>query len=391
MSIEDSQPAKRFNMATPLTLQTIFGLYGPNSPSVPILGDKATLNLLARDVAAGLHIVDAQSEIGLSESSHAIEMSITGLQLAGRIPMDFNAAQSLSDEQREAVGFEPKTLHPSQSMQHIGNPPFKELDVAVFIAALRFAARCQQLKSDCKPVFQVGIVTMTAQGYEKTFFAQTIQAESGDVTDTIWLYRWVIVGYEGEYDEHWRPFDINVDDGAMSPQPPQQHPQFPQQTAQYPPIAEASSPSIPPSQQQTPPTTGSSTKTSTPKRKRKRNPQHQTPPSKRPRRPQPYEQFDPRPLSDDALFAKPSSFIQGDAILRLAERYSNSQILARIEASHPGEIKAANVITKRLSNAIDAQAKKEGVDKDVVRARIYDAKEANGVAHKAKLDVTPYG
>lgn len=374
-------------MATPLTLQTIFGLYGPNSPSVPTLGDKTTLNLLARYVATGLHIVFTPSANGLSESSHAIEMSINHLKLSGRVPVELDIFRSFSRQQCEALGLEPLTLHPSTNMQNLGAPPFKELDIGFFLATLRFAARCQQLKTNLKPIFQVGVVTMTVQGSEQSFFAQTIPAENGDVTDTVWLFRWIIVDFEGEYQEHWRPFDV-ADDASLAQQQ-QPHHKPPQQTAQCPPIAQAADLSTPPSQQQTPPAVSAST--SPPKRKRKRNSQHQTPPTKRPRRPQPYELFDHRPLSDEELFAKPSSFIQGDAILRLAEKYSNGQIFARIQAEHPGQISAVNIITKRLTNAIEAQAEKEGVDKDVVRARIYDAKEANGVAHKAKLDVTPYG
>ncbi|KAM0724182.1 hypothetical protein Q7P37_000064 [Cladosporium fusiforme] len=361
-------------MAARMALQTIHGLFGRDGPSTPIFGDNTLLTLLARDVAAGLSISNTTSAIGDPESSHAVATATTRLQLTGRIPMDLHTMQSLSDQQRKALGFEPMNLEPEIEMQTFGAPPFKELDFARFLAALRFSARCQQLQSGFKPIFEVGIVTMTVNGLEQGFFAQSLQAEVGVVTDTIWLYRWVIMDPDGGYEEHWRPFDGPIVQqfapvGDIVPPLSQQQQQFRplQQSFQDLPAAQVPNPPHQPQPTETPQ------------------------PQPRRHRHLPYETFNHAHLSDAELFQSAPELIQGEAIMRLAESYSNGEIFANLQAAHPGKIKNVNVITKRLTHAIAIAAQAEGVVPAVVRARIREAKEANGVVHKAKLDVTPYG
>lgn len=371
----EGQPSQHTIMAMRMALQTIYDLFGPDSPSTPIFGNNATLNLLAQHIATGLSIANTTSKTGNSESSHAIEIATSRLQLAGRMPMDLETLRGLSEQQREALGFEPMTLDPDDSMQYFGTPPFKELDIAQLLAALRFAARCQQLKSGFKPVFQVGIVTMTVNGYEQVFFAQSLQAENGEVTDTIWLYRWVIMGLDGEYEEHWRPFDGPVTAQAFVPMGNVPMPAI-QQQLQPPHQPSQTSPPTYQQQQQTQPPT---------------SPPPPPVPKPRKHRQQHYETFAHTHLTDDELFSSPPEMIQGEAIMRLAESYSNGEIFSRLSAAHPGKIRNVNVITKRLTHAIESAARAEGVPAAEVRARIRAAKEAKGVAHKAKRDVTPYG
>lgn len=350
------------------------GLFGPGSAAVPVWGAMETLARLANALETGLSVSDQTSTTGSSEAYHATEVVIGWLQRSGKAPYDLHRVAGLSDEQRAAHGFEPKSAvsDPAASVQNMGVPPFQELDMTAFLAGLRVVARYQELLTGRKPVFQVGVLTLTVQGIDQQFFAQTLMAEAGEATDTIWLYRWCTMGFDGRYDEHWRPFDGLTGivphstvalhrDQTMWQNAPKRSVVSNQLSA----ISESTCP--PEHQQQLP--------------KKQRAPKHKR-----------YEHFQHHQMSDDELFAAPADLLQGDAILRLAYSYSNQVIFNRINAARleGTGIKSVNVITKRLTHAIQAAAETSGRSVQDIRAEITAAKSLNGVRHKGKVDVAPY-
>jgi hypothetical protein len=350
------------------------GLFGPNSPPAPIWGDRESLTCLSNTLSTGLTISEKTSTTGQSEADHATQTAVTRLQNAGRIPKNLFEIQTLSDGQRSALGFEPRVPPAGPSMQDFGVPPFQELDLAEFLAALRFVAHFSELRSGYKPVFQVGILTMIAHGVKPEFFAQVFVSEVGLVTDTIWLYRWCAVSSEGDgtgstYTEHWRPFD-----GPLDAQQQQQD--------------QSSTKKTPATANHTQTTTSTKPKKKQPTRPRKK-------PKKKPELPHAH-------LTNPQLFALDPDQIQGSILLRLAQSHSNQEICALINANHePGvdvygqpqaqRIRSVNVITKRLTHAIKGASKASGRSEREIRAQLAEAKRVRGVAHKGKVDVGVYG
>lgn len=351
-------------MENTLACRFVSGLFGQNSEPAPVWGSRENLTRLAQALASGSSILQATSTTGVPECSHATTTVATQLQEAGRLPgmADLIKIQNLSDEQRIALGFEPR-VPDSESMQDMGVPPFKDVNVSSFIDALRFAARMQEVRSGSRPILQVGILTLTVQGIEQQFFAQTLAVEAGEVTDTVWLYRWCIMGLDGQHEEHWRPFHniVNAPNATM-----QQDLTPPSQTGSYQ-TATATNAAEQPSQQPQP-------------QKRTRKP--------RTRR---FQSFRHQHLSDAELFRAPADLLQGDAILRLSHSYSNQEIFERINANTPNGVRSVNVVTKRLTHAIQDAAKASGRSEREIRAEIVQAKTRNGVKNKSKVDVSPYG
>lgn len=344
-------------MVSTLACRFLNGLFGPGSPPAPVWGDRNDLTLLAVALKAGQSISQSTSTQGLPESSHAVQLAIGRLQQAGRIPADLDKVQGLSDEQRVAFGFEPRNFE-GASLQSTGVPSFKNFDIGGFLTSLRFVARCQQLINGPKPVFQLGVLSLTVKGIQQQFLAQTFQAAAGQVTDTIWLYRWCVLGEEGEYEEHWRSFEG--------------------------PLAQLGAPAAPEAAQALQPEAGQRSHSTNPGASQQSTTGRQG-------RCNPYQFFQHSELSDDELFASPPDLIQGDAILRLAQGYSNGEIFSRINAAHPGGVKSVNVITKRLTHAIQQVATAQGRSTAEIRSEIAQAKRDNGVVHKMKVDVTHYG
>jgi hypothetical protein len=353
------------------------GLFGPDSAPAPIWGERESLACLSNTLNTGLSISEKTSTTGQSEAVHATHTAVTRLQIAGRIPNDFFEVQTLTDGQRSAFGFEPRVLPAGSSMQGCGVPPFQELDLADFLAALRFVAHFSELKSGYKPVFQVGILTMIAQGVTPEFFAQMFVSDDGLVTDTIWLYRWCIVspkddGTGSTYTEHWRAFD-----GPVDAQQQQNQGQSSTNRA---------------------PTTSSDPKN--PKQTKKQPSRLKQ--QKKPRKRKPRPEIPHAHLSDPQLFALDPDHIQGSILLRLAQSHSNQEICALINANHePGvdiygqpqapRVKSVNVITKRLTHAIKGASKATGRSERNIREQLALAKRSRGVAHKGKVDVGVYG
>ena len=358
-------------MATAMSCRFLFNVFGPGTSVVPVWGAKESIVALSRALEAGLSIHNTTSTTGKSEASHAVETVVGWLQRTGKAPFNLQKISGLSDEQRKDYGFEPRTeaMDPAASVQDMGVPPFKDLDMAIFLASLRVVARYQELLTGSKPVFQVGVLTLTVQGAGHQFFAQTLMTEAGEATDTVWLYRWCTMDLNGQYEEHWRPFDA------------------PMAAPSYPDVA------LPQNQAVLPNPTDHSVAVSNPP-ETTQNPDPPQQPVKRQRAPKHkrWQHFEHQYLSDDELFAAPADLLQGPAILRLAHSYSNQAIFDRINAARPEGtgIKSVNVITKRLTHAIQGAARASGRSVQEIRAQVTAAKYRNGVRHKGKVDIAPY-
>jgi len=356
-------------MASTMACRFLNDLFGPRTAAVPVWGAKEDLAVLMHALEIGLSIHNTTLTTGLSDVSHAIHTVVDWLQRTGKAPFDLQRVSGLSDEQRKEFGFEPLAvaMDPAASIQDMGVPPFKDLDIAMFLASLRVTARYQELLTGTKPVFQVGVLTLTFQGTEQQFFAQTLMSEAGEATDTVWLYRWCTMDLDGQHEEHWRPFDapMVVQPYSDAPLP---HTILPNSTNHsLTTNSPAPIPNLTPPQQQPP--------------KKPRAPKHKR-----------WQHFEHKYLSDDELFAVPADLLQGPAILRLAHSHSNKAIFDRINAARPEGtgIKSVNVITKRLTHAIEGAAKVSGMSEKEIRKAIAAAKSRNGVRHKGKVDVAPF-
>ena len=114
-------------------------VFGPGTDAVPVWGAKENLATLSHALETGLSIHNTTSTTGVSEASHSIEAIVGWLQRSGKAPFDLQNIAGLSDEQRKDLGFEPTTVatDPEASIQDMGVPPFKNLDMAIFLASLR--------------------------------------------------------------------------------------------------------------------------------------------------------------------------------------------------------------------------------------------------------------
>ena len=396
-------------MTAPMMLCRYLPIFGPNSTPAPIWGDRESLACLANTLNTGLTISETPSPTRQSEAPRAIQTALTRLQQAGRIPHDLSKVQNLSDDQRSALGFEPRILPPGSSMQDWGVPPFQELDLADVLAGLRFIARFSELKCGYKPVFQVGIITMIAQGVEPQFFAQLFVSDAGLVTDTIWLYRLCVVSLDDDnnggaaagskYVEHWCAFD---NDNVFAEQ---QHSSRQDLSS----TSKGGPATTTDHHTQTTITTGTDPNNpSTPKPNPQPQPhqqqQNQQPPFRKRPHNRPYRrEFPHAHLSDAQLLALDPDLIQGAILLRLAQSHSNQEIYQLINANHhPGfdlddkeqqqqRVKSVNVITKRLTHAVKAASRSTGRSEREIRVQIAEAKRRRGVVHKGKVDVGVYG
>lgn len=359
--------SKDFNikMEPILTCRFFDNFFGPNSDPVPVYSDQQTLTFLDQALGAGLSVSNTSSSTGASEASHAMDTAVGWLRKNGRAPFNLDGLKGLSDDQRKALDFDP-LMGPSDSVQDMGVPPFKELNMARFFAGLRFVARYQELLTGSKPVFQVGIVTLTVQGTSQQYFAQTLATELGEVTDTVWLYRWCVTGVDGQYEEHWRAFD-----GPTVLQPTTAGTGAQDQGAPRTAVANDNNPYA---VDQTLPLQGT-----------------QEPVARRGKRHAYWHDFKHAHLSDEQLFKVRQQLLQGDAILRLARSYSNQQIFNRINASRAEseQVKSVSVITKRLTHAVQAASQASGRSVGEIRAELAGAKNSKGVKHKSKLGTTP--
>jgi len=357
---------------------------GVFSCEAPVWADQVTLTALQAAADSGYKISnDGEYRDGVLGADKAIGIVLQRLELDGIIPYDINAVLDKADQ----AGI-PETLDVSEeikellSLKCMGNPAYVHVNIAHLLEVLRFMARFKEQRIGHKPIFQVGILTLSVKGTSKNFNAQIFAAEEGIATENVWLYRWCVYQQGGHYEEYWRPFAKTTDQvygsavlrgqaAAMTQHPFQptatshtvsrKRPLGADETA-----AQHNAYRMPP----TAPPQGE------PQAKRRRNNR--------------FNDFNHWALSDDQLFAGDPYMVQGSCMIRLAHGYNNQEIMRRINAHHPGAISSVNVITKRLTHAIEKAAEDTGKTSTQIRQEIANAKAANGVEHKAKIDTSTY-
>lgn len=352
--------------------------------AAPVWADQATLAALQSAADNGLRISnDRDYRDGVLGADKAIALALERLELDGIMPYDMNTLFDKASEAGIPTGLDlDEEIQELFSLKHMGNPAYLHVNIAHLLEVLRFMATVVQQHMGHKPVFQVGILTLSVHNTSKTFSAQLFAAEEGIATGTVWLYRWCVYQAGGHYEEYWRPFVRNVDqvgrntvfDGqtmATTKQPIQ--PAVAANTSSRKRPLETDGATGLPGAYQIPTNTAPQAE---PQAKRRRNNR--------------FHAFDHWAFTDDQLFAGDHYLIQGDCIIRLAHSHNNQDIMNRINAHHPGAISSVNVITKRLTHAIGYAADTTGKTTTQIRQEIANAKAANGVEHKAKIETGTY-
>ena len=351
---------------------------------VPAWADPIALKTLQSATKSGLAI-DNEDDYshGVMGANKAIETALKRLESDGVIPHDIDSllinAHEAGIAQAMELGEEVSAL---LSLRELGNPAYVHVNIAQILDVLRFLARSHEQNVGQKPTLQLGVLTMMVQGSAKSFGAQVFPADTGVVTETVWLYRWCVYNADGGYDEHWRPFlrksrrsevpELVNAKATFNPQnilqDPTAAPPRPRKRA----FEEEQTPTLPTTQ----PIPANKPLAGEPRTKRHRHNR--------------FHNFNHWVFTTDELFIAEPYMIQGDCIIRLAHSLTNAEIRDRINANHPGSISSVNVITKRLTHAIERAAEATGKSVMEVRQEIANAKAANGVANKAKIDTSVY-
>lgn len=355
------------------------------SCAAPVWADQKTLTALQSAIDSDAKITDdakyADPDTGADE---AMDAALMQLQFDGMNAHDF---RDLIDRAQEAAVANPPQLPDNIrdlfSFRNLGNPSYLKIDIMLIVEILRFISRFKEQHTSNKHVLQLGVLTMTVQGKSNSYNAQTFPAEVGVATNTVWLYRWCTYAEDGTYEEQWRPFLRGLSQVGTAARHPARAMAMPKQLA-----PKEKSTGIVSSKRPL------ESDHSEAKLNGLQLPMNATmaeqPQAKRPRRDNRYRKFNHWALTDDQLFAGDPVMLQGDCIIRLAHGYSNQEIMNRINALHPRTIASVNVITKRLTHAIDYASEATGKTAIQIRQEIAEAKAANGVNHKAKIDTSGY-
>ncbi|OQO02231.1 hypothetical protein B0A48_11785 [Cryoendolithus antarcticus] len=369
--------------------QVITGLYGPQSSAVPVFGTPAALTALKSAVDHGLVVRNATSP-RLVESEHAFQIAVQAVVQDNTI---FAELDLLSDaHQHQHVSFQNalrgRPLCADAFDINICDFDAQYADEWVVAGYLKILRRLSQLRHDRgerKAIFQVGLLVMSmTEDTLAHFLARVYSSDLGDVTHTIWLYRWTYTGDDGLRREHWRGFAA-ADHAIQSDRRPLSGSIM--QENLEPPLCSPELVPYDPAHR--------------PRRKGQTDQDEIGPQTPLDRPPIPYDRPPKRQrissvdhwhLSDDEVFQLEHHHIQQDVIFRLAHSYSNKEIFERINAVRPPEqrIKTPNVITKRLTHAYELEARKQGREVDEIRREVEAEKNARGVKHKMKVEVATY-
>lgn len=83
--------------------------------------------------------------------------------------------------------------------------------------------------------------------------------------------------------------------------------------------------------------------------------------------------------ADEDTFHRPLSELINDVIFDVATRYSNSQIVAKVNECHPQAAWQSKDVTWRISNAIKSRSRVTGESYPEIREQLNQAKKANNV------------
>ncbi|KAK6438016.1 hypothetical protein LTR95_005789 [Oleoguttula sp. CCFEE 5521] len=314
--------------------QVITGLYGPQTPAVPVFGAPAALTALASAVDHGLVVRNATSP-RLVGSEHAFRVAVPAVFQDDTIFADLDLLSDEHQHQHMSLQHAPRRrpLYADAFDINICDFDAQYADEWVVAGHLKTLRRLSQLwhdRGERKPIFQVGLLVMSmTEDTLAHFLARAYASDLGDVTHTIWLYRWTYIGDDGLRREHWRGFAAA--DHAMQPdrrpslgngmQQPLETPLWSPDPVPY-------------------------DAARRPRRKRQTGQDEIGPQTPHDRPPIPYDRPPKRQrvtsvdhwhLSDDEVFQLEHHHIQQDVIFRLAHSYSNKEIFERINAVRPPE------------------------------------------------------
>ncbi|KAK6441294.1 hypothetical protein LTR95_002487, partial [Oleoguttula sp. CCFEE 5521] len=193
--------------------QAITGLYGPQSPAVPVFGAPAALTALASAVDHGLVVRNATSP-GLVESEHAFQIAVQAVVQDNTIFADLELVSDGHQHQHTSLQHAPRRRPLYVDVFDINICDFDaqhadEWVVAGHLKTLRRLSQLRQDRGERKPIFQVGLLAMNmTQDTLAHFLARVYASDLGDVTHTIWLYRWMYTGNHSLRREHWRGFAV---------------------------------------------------------------------------------------------------------------------------------------------------------------------------------------
>ena len=356
------------------------GLLGPQTPPIPVFGCSSALTALQGALEAGFHVQRDMGRPGDPDGPDAFDVSMQALQQKGALTEDFVSLISLPDAQREALGL-PQVhnlvFSPDERTQDLVQPPSQKIEFAFLLAILKAASAYHEYATSEKRTYQLGVVTMIAEGSKPNFQAQIFPAKDGVITDTVWMYRWCVQDENCGYVECCRGFRLSEPALAALQARKQQQQPIVAPTPVRPTTGKRLHSMMADTEHEETlsllaGTVNLATAAPPPPKKRHRNARYRT--------------TDLTHLPDAEIFAGDPALIQGDTLLRLTERYSNTEIFDHINANRPVPvIKSLNVITKRVTHAVEAYAERENMTILEVRERLKFARSANRVPNKMKV------
>ena len=273
-----------------------------------------------------------------------------------------------------APGLEPEDWDLRRVPAPQSSPPFQTLDVCQVLGTLRIVAKFYDglmassgyAASLPQNAYQLGIITQTMRLDGTPWFTAEVFQSRPEVqtTGTLWLHRRCTANGRGGYDEHWRALgDRTFDSNTLAELPPLLAASFPD----VPPVAAASRKRIRGMTEEAENATApQSAELSQRAIKRTRHEQPAVP--------------------DEQLFEHDPDSIRGEAILRFARHYGNTELFERVNkglaAKGMTELRSANVITRRITCAIQGRT---GNDKEAakrVRKELNEARRVNGVKER---------
>ncbi|KAK5138483.1 hypothetical protein LTR08_000069 [Meristemomyces frigidus] len=346
-----------------------FSLYGPGTTRAPILGSAAVLDELTQTIDRDRLFIQRPAT---SHPTDVIKIAYHHLQQHSLFPQaeEITGLRSFSPSGDSAMGIELRDPVLDIADAVTGKPPFRTRDVDCILGALRILARQHEectndfFEQPQEFSYRLGVVTLLldASGRPK-FTAQLLPSREGVVVmGTLWLFRWCAKDGSGACTEAWRAFGDGTFDMETLGEP--------DRVFRSPPEPLATAPEAPHILER-------AGVVQTPHVDADDYAEH---PAREPRPHQPSSTA----LSDEQLFAHDPDRIRGAAILRLARFYSNTELFERVNAGLAARgaqgVASANVITRRITLAIQAKAaKSEGLTIALVRRELNEARRANGV------------
>ncbi|TKA24850.1 hypothetical protein B0A50_06579 [Salinomyces thailandicus] len=334
----------------------INNLFGPDSIPVPLFGSTQAVASLKMAVEQDGHFILYESG---QRPDKDFVLAYSHLYQKGIFP-DPHLLQELYGKAKQDPDWDDWSDAPLPLAQ--GSPPFKSLKVREVLVFLRmigqaYSRYCSE-ETIARPqiyTYNSGVVTLTKGVNEPPRFeAELFESRPGrEATGTVWMYRQCAMRADGGYDEVWRAVGSKMAATAVA---------VPEQAVDSPLGSLVDGTQV---------ENADVDWDTSPARTF-----HPLPPVQQPPRQQ--------PPSDADLFNTDPDGIRGETILRLARSYTNTELFERINAglasNHLPLIRESNVITRRITLAIQAKASSsESLTYHGVRQELNEARRVNGV------------